>query len=367
MFNFKEGDKTVLVDYDLILRTRALERTDFGLLSNYVFFVDSHIKSDFGAFIKDNMKALEKRLKNFDRNFVIPSEIGRLDTNIFHAVKFQYPQLYSVNYFPDSLLDKTNLLLDYFYLETRKIGLIETDREQKRLVFHEVPELIDRGEMISYITSFCVYIKEKYYTEREDFAFNAPYSVFFNDDEVKVEDSIAEEIKEIVEQIELIKAKGLIVSALPVFEKISQSYALTLNNQISYLLVDEDFRMILTDFNVEIKLSHLTKAIYLLYLLYPEGFTTEELKRKGSELLKIYITVSNQHDLYKLKETIDNFLCDEKAIYVHLSRIKSEFHRNMQSNIADSYTIKGRKNSAKRIALDRNKTNIASLRELLKI
>ncbi|WP_407483958.1 hypothetical protein, partial [Elizabethkingia anophelis] len=157
-----------LVDYDLILRTRALERTDFGLLNNYVFFVDSHIESDFGAFIKDNMKALEKRLKNFDRTFIIPSEIERLDTNTFHAVKFQYPQLYSMNYFSDSLLDKTNLLLDYFYLETRKIGLIETDREQKRLVFHEVPQSMDREEMISYITGFCIYIKEKYYTESEE-------------------------------------------------------------------------------------------------------------------------------------------------------------------------------------------------------
>lgn len=58
------------------------------------------------------------------------------------------------------------------------MGFIETDREQKRLVFHEVSELIDREEMISYITSFCVYIKEKYYTERKDFTFNAPYSVF---------------------------------------------------------------------------------------------------------------------------------------------------------------------------------------------
>lgn len=367
MFNFDDSNKTVLVDYDLILSTRTLERTDFGLLNNYVFFIDSYSESGFGAFIRDNMKALEKRLENFDRTFIIPSEIEELGTNVLHTVKFQHPQLYHINYYPDSLQDKTNLLLDYFYLGARKMGFIETDREQKTLAFHEVPELVDREEMISYITGFCDYIKEKYYIGNEDFALNAPYSVFFNDDEVKVEDSIAEEIKEIVEQIELIKAKGLIISALPVFEKISQSYALTLNSQISYLLVDDDFRIILTDFNVEIKLSHLTKAIYFLYLLYPEGFTTEELKRKGSELLKIYITVSNQHDLYKLKETVENFLCDDKAIYVHLSRIKSEFHRNMQSNIADSYTIKGRKNSAKRIAIDRNKTDIASLRELLKI
>lgn len=88
MFNFKEGDKTILVDYDLILRTRALERTGFGLLNNYVFFVDSHAEGDFGAFIKDNMKALEKKLKDFDRTFIIPSEIERLDTNTFMLSSF---------------------------------------------------------------------------------------------------------------------------------------------------------------------------------------------------------------------------------------------------------------------------------------
>ena len=104
-----------------------------------------------------------------------------------------------------------------------------------------------------------------------------------------------------------------------------------------------------------------------MFLIFPDGFNFDDLKKQRDLLLKIYISISNQSDLDKLAQNIDNLLTNNNDIYVHLSRIKSEFTRKMTTNLADNYIVKGQKSYPKKITLDRSKTNIDVIRKFFNI
>jgi hypothetical protein len=139
------------------------------------------------------------------------------------------------------------------------------------------------------------------------------------------------------------------------------SYGKNIIGTLSRLIVDEDYKIFLTDYNLEIKLSHLTKSIYFLFLLFPEGIKLENLIEYKEKLLDIYCSVSNKSDISSLKQNIDNLFEDKNAIYVHLSRIKSEFYRKMHSSIANKYIIKGDKGEPKSIEVNRALLNVSIL------
>ena len=88
--------------------------------------------------------------------------------------------------------------------------------------------------------------------------------------------------------------------------------------------INDQNKILLPYFKKEVELSHLTKAIYFLFLKHPEGINLKELGKHKKELLTIYTSVSNQLDYDKMSRSIDDVIdVETKAIYTHLSRTKS--------------------------------------------
>lgn len=132
------------------------------------------------------------------------------------------------------------------------------------------------------------------------------------------------------------------------------------NNKIdvpaSDIIIDDNFKIILPQYqNREINLSHLTKAIYILFLKHPEGILLNELYKYEDELFTIYKTISYQISLDKMKNSVQELLANDKAIFVHFSRIKSAFRENSTNYHSKWYYIQGEKGQKKFIRLPSSK------------
>lgn len=116
------------------------------------------------------------------------------------------------------------------------------------------------------------------------------------------------------------------------------------NEPLSPMVIGENYTIYLSDYKVEIKLSHLTKAIYLLFLKHPEGIHLPKLKVYKKELFDIYKCISYQTSLKKMQQTINNLVAfKNNEIYTHLYRIKREFHKKLPEKIAYNYCIEEKK------------------------
>jgi len=121
------------------------------------------------------------------------------------------------------------------------------------------------------------------------------------------------------------------------------------------LFIAEDYKITLTDYGeIEIKMSHLTKSLYFLFLLKREVHL-DELKKHKETLFLIYKHISYQEDFDRMEESVDKLLRNENnEIYIHFSRIKSAFCKVIDQEIAKNYYIVGGKGQPKRIDLGKD-------------
>jgi hypothetical protein len=138
------------------------------------------------------------------------------------------------------------------------------------------------------------------------------------------------------------------------------------NSPPSRLTIGKGGRIFLKDYeNIEIRMPSLEKALYILFLRYPEGLFLSELKNYHTELVEIYGKVSfrGMHSdmkdrIAKLINSEDKSKSSEKSegydqISVKLSRIKKAFTDAIGSSLADQYIIQGANAEKKLIKLDR--------------
>ena len=130
--------------------------------------------------------------------------------------------------------------------------------------------------------------------------------------------------------------------------------------KLSRLVITEDYKIILPDYNnMEIKMEPLPKAIYLLFLMYPEGIRFKELPDYKNELAQIYLNVTNRNDLYAAYQSIANVIDPTKnSINEKCSRIKEAFVSRFDDNLASHYYITGLAGEKKGIKLARKNVEL---------
>ena len=165
-------------------------------------------------------------------------------------------------------------------------------------------------------------------------------------------DSIDEIAKEIQDRISQLYAMG-------VSEYIISKIVSLPEPKLSTLLITEDFRIFLPDYNnMEIKMPTLSKALYFFYLSHPEGVLFKELRDHKAELSEIYRTISPLENMDKIEKSIDDIIDSTKnSVNEKCSRIKTAFVSQFNENLAKNYYITGGAGEPKTIKLDRKLIN----------
>ena len=127
------------------------------------------------------------------------------------------------------------------------------------------------------------------------------------------------------------------------------------NSPPSTLTIRRGGRIYLSDYgNIEIKMPSLEKALYLLYLKYPEGLYLTELCDHRPELYEIYSQISTRGLMEDMRRRVDemtNITRDQLSIKI--SRIKKAFTDAIGQSLAGHYIIQGKNAEKKKINLER--------------
>ena len=129
--------------------------------------------------------------------------------------------------------------------------------------------------------------------------------------------------------------------------------------QLSRLQITEDFRVVLVDYDIEVDIKPISKALFLFYLRHAEGVSLKYLTDYKEELTKLYCQVSGKNPknprvwatIERLTDPLDN------SVHEKMSRIKDAFYayRNiLDEKVLNQYIISGEQGEKKNIRLARN-------------
>lgn len=180
-------------------------------------------------------------------------------------------------------------------------------------------------------------------------------------------------IKEIREKIQMVEQQGYLellmyvlrtanIEMSTISSKTKIDYSFSENaflNQLSHLTITKDFKIVLNDYNnLEIKITPLPKAIFILFLRHPEGIYLKYLDDYKGELLHIYKNISYRETPDEIEKSINELIDPTKnSIHEKCSRIKEAFIKHINDDIAQHYYITGKKGDKKSIKLDQNLIN----------
>ena len=157
----------------------------------------------------------------------------------------------------------------------------------------------------------------------------APYTV----------EEIAEQVSILAKQLHAAGRKDLLLKAIgaPFLEELRIEAA---KAKLSRLVITEDYRFILADYQKEVELQPVHKAVYLLFLAHPEGIEFKRLADYREELTKYYTATAKGLDRDKIVEGVDHLVNPlDNAINEKCSRIKKTFLDMMDEYTASYYII----------------------------
>ena len=118
---------------------------------------------------------------------------------------------------------------------------------------------------------------------------------------------------------------------------------------LSHLEITDDYRIILTDYGKEVKMTPIQKALYIFYLRHPEGIEFKVLSAYYDEMLSIYKVLSNRENIEKQRESVRRLVdVTDNAINEKCSRIKEAFLRVADDFISRNYYIVAQNTPLKR-------------------
>lgn len=154
---------------------------------------------------------------------------------------------------------------------------------------------------------------------------------------------------EIRKRIERLQVKGI--------SKYLLEQAIFEQPKLSRLVVTHDYRILLPDYNnMEIVMTPIVKAVYILFLSHHEGIPFKSLADYHKELLGIYLTIKGENEptediLKSISAITDPF---NNSINEKCARIREAFVSQFDEDLAKNYFITGKRGEPKTITLSRD-------------
>lgn len=168
-----------------------------------------------------------------------------------------------------------------------------------------------------------------------------------DDAEGNYEKTIQEIMREIEVRVEQLRKRGISQWAIKQLVEPKQ--------MLSQLVITRDYRFFLPDYNnMEIKMEPLIKAVYLLFLRYPEGLMFKDLPSYREELTEIYLRLKPNGMTERVQKSIEDVTNPMlNSINEKCARIRGAFLLKFDEHLARSYYIDGLRAQPKKIALPR--------------
>lgn len=124
---------------------------------------------------------------------------------------------------------------------------------------------------------------------------------------------------------------------------------------LSRMTITPDYRIFLPDYNnIEIEMAALPKAIYFLFLRYPNGIIYKHMQDHYNELLNIYRQLRPNTDEARINLTITKVVNPVgNALNENIARIRKAFIEKFDEHLANHYIITGERGLQYAIPLDR--------------
>ena len=165
-----------------------------------------------------------------------------------------------------------------------------------------------------------------------------------NDEKLALCDSLVNEVKERVQKLKEYGMNEQEITSL-----------IHTDQPLLSLTIDKSYRIFLGDNHIEVHMEPLVKAVYLLFLSHPEGINFKDLPDYRDELTIIYDKIRpwglTDRALQSIEDVTNPLL---NSINEKCARIRKKFTTILASSIAGHYYIKGKRGSAKGIALPRD-------------
>lgn len=158
---------------------------------------------------------------------------------------------------------------------------------------------------------------------------------------------IASLFNEVAEKINRLKQRGI---SLYVLEKMLQE-----SIKPSRMVITSDYRILLPEYNnMEIEMTPLVKAVYLLFLRHPEGIIFKHLPDYYEELSELYRKIKGEMLDKKMTQSMkvvtDPF---NNSINEKVARIREAFITRFDERLAEQNMVLGRRGEVKTVSLPR--------------
>ncbi|WP_035669380.1 hypothetical protein [Flavobacterium sp. 83] len=349
--------------------------SNFDVSENTVVFFDLEDNPQISQYIENQFSELNKKFAEVNRNLIYISNLD-YPKDIRDLLKFYLPYLSASDlkkfYSEEHILSKMvnemfelfegkssgsvfkseyQSILDYIgYKGNIKSGFIFFDHpDYRNYNTHYNTSILECNDLLLKDSPDAFFEKLIQFFKNENDRIEEYDCMIDNSPEYyayqNLDDDTKEKVLEIQSQLRELRDSGQLLFALPILKDILNSEANKINlNSVSKVLIMSNYRIVLPYFdNLEIQLSHLTKAIYILFYNNPQGINIKELYKYRKELLDLYSNISYQIDYDKIQQSIDDLVNPEsKAIYTHISRIKTAFYKQMYYVYAKNYIVAGK-------------------------
>ena len=118
-------------------------------------------------------------------------------------------------------------------------------------------------------------------------------------------------------------------------------------------MITSDYRILLPDYNnMEIQMTPLVKAVYLLFLRHPEGIIFKHLMDYRDELKDIYKKIKGDRWIFTQTRSVNDATNPMKnSINEKCARVREAFVTRFDERLAKHYIITGERGEPKRITL----------------
>lgn len=355
----------------------------FSMPSNCIIYFEKENNIALNKYIRNNYDQLKDKFSKHNFNLIYAPLLTNTINDLDKVVEYFLPQL---TYYEIPQKVKSDYAMLMFAKGLNKgiddFGAVFPEEEftPSSYNYSDILKLIDyKGNFNSGFTLYnnVVGVSDAFYEKNSEIDFSSFFKEFEDylaeisneegdamianappilDLTEKLDEEAAKIVNDLKEKLAALTDSGQLLFIVPILKDLLDKQTEKIDfKSISKITIDKQNKILLPYFKKEVELSHLTKSVYFLFLKHPEGINLKELENFKKELLTIYISVSNQLDHDKMVKSIDDLVnLETKAIYTHLSRIKSAFYKIMDASHANHYIISGNGEENRKVLFNNN-------------